>query len=57
MRLSDITGQTQQIAEGVATTLSAHELSKKYHIDMPITRQVYLALYEDKPPAEAVKDP
>jgi glycerol-3-phosphate dehydrogenase (NAD(P)+) len=56
MKLSDITAQTQQIAEGVATTLSAHELSKKHHIDMPITRQVYLALYEDKPPAEAVRD-
>ncbi len=56
MKLADITGQTEQIAEGVATTLSAYQLSKKYDIDMPITGQVYLTLYENKPPSEAVKE-
>ncbi len=56
MKLTDITGQMPQIAEGVATALSAHELSKKQEVDMPITRQVYLTLYEDKPPSEALSD-
>ncbi len=56
MKLSDITGQMPQIAEGVATTLSAHDLSKKQAVDMPITKQVYLTLYEDKPPSEALND-
>jgi glycerol-3-phosphate dehydrogenase (NAD(P)+) len=56
MKLTDITGQTPHIAEGVATTLSAHELSKKQEVDMPITKQVYLTLYEDKPPSEALTD-
>jgi len=56
MKLADITAQTQQIAEGVATTISAHELSIRHNIEMPITRQVYLTLYEDKPPSEAVRD-
>jgi glycerol-3-phosphate dehydrogenase (NAD(P)+) len=56
LKLTEITGQMEQIAEGVATTLSAHNLSKKHNIDMPITRQVYLALYENKPPSEAVND-
>jgi len=56
MKLTDITGQMPQIAEGVATTLSAHELSKKQEVDMPITKQVYLTLYEDKPPSEALSD-
>jgi len=56
MKLSEITGSTRSVAEGVTTTYSAQELSKKYGIDMPITEQVYLALYKDKPPAEAVRD-
>lgn len=56
MKLADITAQTQHIAEGVATTLAVHELSTKYDLDMPITRQVYLTLYENKSPAEAVRD-
>jgi len=56
MKLSEITGQMPQIAEGVATTLSAHDLSKKQEVDMPITEQVYFTLYEDKPPTEALND-
>jgi glycerol-3-phosphate dehydrogenase (NAD(P)+) len=55
-KLADITGQTPHVAEGIATTLSAHELAKKHNIDMPITEQVYLTLYENKPPREAVTD-
>ncbi len=56
MKLADITGQMPQIAEGVATTLSAYDLSKKHEVDMPITKQVYLTLYEHKPPSEALGD-
>lgn len=56
MKLSDITRQTRSIAEGVPTTLSAYTLSKRHNIDMPITEQVYLTLYRDKPPTEALKD-
>ncbi len=55
-KLSDIISQTRSVAEGVATTLSAYDLSKKYSIDMPITEQVYLTLYKEKPPKEAVRD-
>jgi len=56
MKLSDITAQTKSIAEGVTTTLSAHELAYRHGVEMPITEQVYLALYKDKSPAEAVRD-
>jgi glycerol-3-phosphate dehydrogenase (NAD(P)+) len=56
LKLSDIISQTRSIAEGVTTSLSAYELSKKYGIDMPITEQVYLTLYKDKPPTDAVRD-
>lgn len=54
-KLADIISRTASVAEGVTTTLSAYHLSQKYRIDMPITEQVYLALYKDKPPAEAVR--
>jgi len=56
MKISDILSRTKSVAEGVATTLSAYELSRKYDIQMPITEQVYLALYQDKSPADAVRD-
>lgn len=56
IKLNDIIGQMPQIAEGIATTLSAHDLSKKQIVDMPITKQVYLTLYEGKPPSEALND-
>ncbi|MCK7510515.1 MAG: hypothetical protein MZV70_44980 [Desulfobacterales bacterium] len=44
----------KQVAEGITTTHSAFELSKKHGIEMPITEQVYLALYQGKSPREAV---
>jgi glycerol-3-phosphate dehydrogenase (NAD(P)+) len=55
-KLSDITGGNASVAEGVTTTLSAYELSRKLSIEMPIVEQVFLALYKGKPPAEAVRD-
>lgn len=54
-KLSDIIGQTKTVAEGVTTTLSAYLLAQKLEMEMPITEQVYLALYKDKAPADAVR--
>lgn len=54
-KLSEIISRTRSVAEGVTTTLSAYELSKKCSIDMPITEQVYLTLYKDKSPMKAVE--
>ncbi|MDI6800476.1 MAG: NAD(P)H-dependent glycerol-3-phosphate dehydrogenase [Thermodesulfovibrionales bacterium] len=54
--LPDITGKTRAVAEGISTTLSAFELSKKHNIDMPITEQVYLTLYKNKAPEKAAMD-
>jgi glycerol-3-phosphate dehydrogenase (NAD(P)+) len=56
MKLPDILGQTKAVAEGVATSLSAHELATRYGLDMPITEQVYQALHRDKSPFEALHD-
>jgi glycerol-3-phosphate dehydrogenase (NAD(P)+) len=54
--LAEITAQTNSVAEGVSTTLAARRISLEKGIEMPITEQVYLALYEGKSPAEAVRD-
>ena len=54
--LKDILGSMQMVAEGVRTAKSANELSERVGVDMPITREVYAMLYEDKPPLKAVVD-
>ncbi len=56
MRLNEIVGSMNMVAEGVKTTRSTYELSRKMEIDMPITTQVYQVLYEDKDPDIAVKE-
>ena len=54
MKLKDILSSTKSVAEGVATALSAFELSLKYGVEMPVVKQVYEVIYKDKNPAEAV---
>ncbi|MFA6350306.1 MAG: glycerol-3-phosphate dehydrogenase, partial [Candidatus Omnitrophota bacterium] len=44
------------VAEGVPTAKSAHELSIKYKVEMPIIREVYNVIYKDKSPSKAVND-
>ena len=44
------------VAEGVRTTLSAFQLSRKLEVEMPITDQMYKVLFEGKAPQEAVAD-
>ncbi len=44
------------VAEGVKTAKSAFELSRKLGVDMPITQEVYLALYENKRPLDALTE-
>ena len=55
-KLQEILANLGHVAEGVKTTKSAFELSKKLGIDMPIVRETYAVLYEDKPAAQAVRD-
>lgn len=54
--LKQIRGSMQMVAEGVPTAKSAHELSLKYKVDMPITKEVYRVLYKNKSPLKAVKN-
>jgi len=56
MKLPQILSATRSVAEGVATVLSAFELSMRQGIEMPIVRQVYEVLYKDRDPAAAVHE-
>jgi glycerol-3-phosphate dehydrogenase (NAD(P)+) len=55
-KLDEILNRMNMVAEGVKTTLSAYQLATKLGVDMPITEQMYLVLYEDKDPRQAVAE-
>jgi len=55
-RLSGVLSRMKMVAEGVPTARAVYRISRKYRIDMPISREVYHVLYQAKPPAQAVKD-
>lgn len=55
MKLNDILSASKSVAEGVATSLSAFQLSQKHGIEMPIVEQVYKVLYKEKNPETAVR--
>ena len=46
----------EMVAEGIDTTKSVYQLSRRYNVDMPITKEVYSILYKHKSPLKAVKD-
>ena len=46
-KLPEILAEMKQVAEGVKTTKSAHDLADRLGIEMPITHTMYRVLYED----------
>jgi len=54
--LQQILDELGEVAEGVTTAQSAHALSDKLGVEMPITDQIYAMLYEDKPVQQALMD-
>jgi glycerol-3-phosphate dehydrogenase (NAD(P)+) len=55
-RLTEILAEMTMVAEGVKTSQSARDLARSLKVEMPITEQVYLTLYQDKDPRQAVLD-
>ena len=55
-KLPQVLEEMNQIAEGILTTKSVCALAKKYNVEMPITKEVYNVLFEDKDPMKAVKE-
>jgi glycerol-3-phosphate dehydrogenase (NAD(P)+) len=54
--LEQILAGMVNVAEGVATTRSVHDLARRLRIDMPITTEVHRVLFEGKSPTSAVSD-
>ena len=54
--LDEILSGMQMVAEGVKTTLSAYQLAEKLGVEVPIIEQMYLILYQNKSPRQAVSD-
>lgn len=48
--------EVQMVVEGVYAAKAAHKLSQKYNVEMPIVEQVNAVLFENKKPADAVKE-
>ncbi len=54
--INEILAGMQMVAEGVKTTLSAYQLAEKLGVEVPIIEQMYLILYQNKSPRQAVTD-
>lgn len=54
-KLETILKDMKMVAEGVATTKAAFELSKKLNVELPITHQVYNILFKGKEPHKATE--
>ncbi len=52
--LEEITSGMNMIAEGVKTTKSVSQWSRRNNIEMPITEAVYKVLFEKMDPKDAV---
>ena len=55
-KLAVILKEMKMVAEGVATTKSAYELSKRHKIEMPIVEEIYAILFKDRSPHQATKN-
>ena len=55
-RLREVLSEMVMIAEGVDTTRSTVELSKKYKVELPIVMEVFKMLFEDKNPRASMDE-
>lgn len=54
--LQEILEHMGMVVEGVRTTEAAYALSRKVHVDMPITEAIYRVLFEGTNPKDAVDE-
>lgn len=55
-KLSDITGGSREVAEGIRNAKSVRNMALRYQVQMPMAREVYRVLYENKEPRQAMVD-
>ena len=54
--VAKVLSETNSVAEGVKTTLSAYHLSVRYQVEAPIIEQLYYILHKNKDPKKAVAE-
>jgi glycerol-3-phosphate dehydrogenase (NAD(P)+) len=54
-KLDDIISEMRMVAEGVKTTRSVYNLSRKLGVDLPICNEVYYVLFENYPLEETIQ--
>lgn len=55
-KLSDIIAGSREVAEGVRNAKSVRNMALRYQVDMPMAREVYRVLYENKEPRQGMVD-
>lgn len=55
-KLSEILAETNTVAEGVKTSKSVYDLSRRISVEMPIAEEVYQVIHQDKSTHQAVRD-
>ncbi|MBN1997263.1 NAD(P)-dependent glycerol-3-phosphate dehydrogenase [candidate division KSB1 bacterium] len=55
-KLNEVLSEMTMVAEGVRTCQAAVEMSDKYNVEMPICKQVYQVLFQNKEPKKAMQD-
>lgn len=56
MTLAEALAHMNQVAEGVRTTRSVHDLAQKLGVEMPISQAIFRVLYEDRPVRQIMSD-
>lgn len=56
MSMQDAMNEVKMVVEGVYSAKAAARLAEKYHVSMPIVKEVNAVLFENKSPADAVND-
>ena len=56
-KLEDILASTHSVAEGIYTTRAALQLAKRYDVELPITQQLSMVLFEGLDPELMMRDP
>lgn len=54
-KLDEIISEMRMVAEGVKTTRSVYNLSRKLGVDLPICNEVYAVLFENRPVEQTVE--
>lgn len=54
--LPQVLTEMKQVAEGIKTTRSVHELAARVGVEMPISAAIYKVLYEDHPVRQVMTD-